>query len=90
MRLILACTALILVAAVSTAAAGATKRKPCVVPRVYALSIEVARTLIVGSGCRLGTISFEKPRARVVRVTDQVPPPGAILSPSARVSLIVS
>lgn len=86
MRFVLALTVLIAAAGASNGTAGT--RKPCVVPRLYTLSIDAARTRIASSGCRLGGIAYQRPRAAVARVTDQVPAPGAILPPLQRVFLI--
>lgn len=90
MRFVLALAALIAAAGASTASAPAAARKPCVVPRMYTLSLGAARSLIVASGCTLGGVAYERPRAAVARVTAQVPAPGAILPRSQRVFLIVS
>lgn len=70
--------------------APARARGGCVVPRLYALKVVAAEGLLTHAGCRLGGLSYQRPRARIARVTDQVPRPGAVLPASARVSLIVS
>jgi beta-lactam-binding protein with PASTA domain len=89
MRLILLVLAIVVVATgASTGTAGT--RKPCVVPRLYTLSISSARALITSSGCRLGGVSYQKPRRAVAAVTNQVPAPGAIVPPSSRVFLIAA
>lgn len=90
MRFTLAVAALLAAAGVSNANAPAAGRRPCIVPRLYALRVAPARVLLASSGCTLGGLSNETNVATVPRVTDQVPAPGAILPPSARVFLIVS
>jgi len=71
-------------------AASAPARSGCIEPRLFALTVPVARLRLAAAGCRFGGISYERPRTRRPRVTDQVPPPGAILPARARVFLIVS
>lgn len=90
MRLVLALAVVIAAAGITASVAPSAARRPCVVPRLYALRLAAARTLIAASGCTLGGIAYERPRAAVARVTDQVPPPGAILPASARVYVIVT
>ena len=74
-----------IVTAAPTGAQGA-----CLTPRLYTLSIPAARVRINAAGCRLGGVSFERPRTRPDRVTDQTPPPGAILPAGGRVFLVAS
>ena len=88
MRFILVLTIMGIATGASTSTAGT--RKPCVVPRLYALSISSARALITSSGCTLGGVSYQKPRRAVAVVTNQVPAPGAIVPPSSRVFLIAA
>jgi hypothetical protein len=88
MRYVLALAILVAAAGATTSAAGA--RKPCVVPRLYTMSISAAKALLMSSGCTLGGISYQRPRATVVVVTDQVPAPGAIIPRSYRVYLIAA
>lgn len=76
-------------------AAGAPAARPavptrCTVPRLYALTIAAARLRLTFSGCTLGGISYERPRARRARVTDETPAPGAVLPERARVFLVAS
>jgi len=47
-------------------------------------------TRIAASRCHFGGISYERPRIRLGRVTDQVPMPGAVVPRRARIFLIVS
>lgn len=68
-------------------AAVAAASRPCVVPRVYTLSPAAAAIRIERAGCTLGAVVHELPWGP--RVTGQVPLPGAILTPRARVSLVV-
>ena len=79
-------------AAVGGGARTAAARVPsgCVVPRLFALTLPAAKARLTAAGCSLGSIAFERPRARVARVTDQVPAPGAVLRRKTRVSLLVS
>ncbi len=71
-------------------AAPAGGKSDCVTPRLFALTLPAARVRIAAAGCRLGGVSWERPRTRPFRVTDQVPPPGAILPARGRVFLIAS
>jgi beta-lactam-binding protein with PASTA domain len=86
--------AIVVGAAVGTAAQRATAQTQtpsgCAVPRLYALTLPAAEARLTAAGCRLGGIAFERPRARVARITGQVPAPGAMLPRRARVSLLVS
>jgi hypothetical protein len=89
--------ALAIAAVVTTAALGAAQssahapvRHTCIVPRLTTLTLAAAEARLTASGCKLAGFSYERPRARAARVTDQVPAPGAILFKSARVFLIVS
>lgn len=88
MRLILVLTIMVIATGASTSSAGT--RKPCVVPRLYTLSISSATALIRSSGCTLGGVSYQRPRRGVAVVTNQVPAPGAIVPPSSRVFLIAA
>ena len=72
-----------------TGAAMTIGQRACVVPRLYTLTIGVARSKLAAAGCTLGTVSYQRPRIRNTRIADQVPPPGAVLPLAARVSLIV-
>ena len=72
------------------ASAPAFARGGCVVPRLYTLKVGTAQELLTRAGCKLGGISYQRPRAHIGRITVQVPPPGAMLPASARVFLIVS
>jgi hypothetical protein len=74
---------------IATAAPTETQRA-CMTPRVFALTVTAARARITAAGCRLAGVSYERPRTLPSRVTDQVPPPGAVLPPRGRVFLIVS
>jgi len=76
------------IATSASAAPGA--RTGCTVPRLYALTIPAAMTRIAASRCHFGGISYERPRIRLGRVTDQVPMPGAVVPRRARIFLIVS
>ena len=78
--------------AIGTGAQRATAQTPsgCIVPRLYALTLPAAEARLTAAGCRLGGIAFERPRARVARITGQVPAPGAMLPRRARVLLLVS
>jgi beta-lactam-binding protein with PASTA domain len=79
-------------AAIGGAARTAAAHTPsgCVAPRVYALTVPAAKSRLTAAGCSLGTVAFERPRARVARITGQVPAPGAVLPRHARISLLVS
>jgi len=89
---VLLIVAIVAGAAVGTAAQRATAQTPrgCVVPRLYAMTVPTAEARLTAAGCRLGGVAFERPRARVARITGQVPAPGAMLPRRARVSLLVS
>jgi hypothetical protein len=88
--------ALAIAAVVTTAALGAGQSsarataRPCIVPRLTTLTLAAAEARLTASGCKLAGFSYQRPRTRSIRVTDQVPAPGAILFRSARVFLIVS
>ena len=79
-------------AALSGAAGTAVAGGPsvCVVPRVFALTLSAAEVRLTAAGCTLGRIAFERPHARVARVTGQLPAPGAVLPRQTRVSILVS
>jgi hypothetical protein len=62
----------------------------CVMPRLLALTPEVAEARLTSAGCLPGTVSYERPLARVALVTGQVPLPGAVLPHGARVALLIS
>jgi beta-lactam-binding protein with PASTA domain len=89
---VLLIVAIVVGAAVGTAAQRATAQTPsgCAVPRLYALTLPAAEARLTAAGCKLGGIAFERPRAHVARVTGQVPAPGAMLPRRTRVSLLVS
>ena len=86
----------VIIATIATAlgtiatASPAGGRSNCITPRLFALTLPTARLRIAAAGCRLGGISWERPRTRPFRVTDQIPPPGALLPAGGRVFLIAS
>jgi hypothetical protein len=91
-KLILVIAAVAASTAFGGASGAALARTPsgCVVPRLFALTPAVAQARLEAAGCTLGGIAFERPHARVARVTGQVPAPGAALPRRTRVSLLVS
>lgn len=89
---VLLIAAIVAGAAVGGAARTAAAHTPsgCVVPRLYALTLPVAKSRLADAGCSVGAVALERPHARVARVTGQVPAPGAVLPRHTRISLLVS
>lgn len=90
MKILLALSASAATLAAGAATTSASPERHCVVPRLYGLALGGAGAALTRAGCTVGAVSYERPRMRVARVTDQVPPPGAVLPRRARVFLIVS
>ena len=86
----IAAVAASIVLCVGATIALAASQAACVVPRLYALKPAAAMARLAAAGCSFGRLAFERPHANHPRVTGQVPAPGAVLPPHARVSILVS
>ncbi len=73
-----------------SAPASDASRDGCIVPPLYTLTIPAAAERVAAAGCKLGHVSYERPRTHVAKVTAQVPLPGAHLPAAAHVELLVS
>jgi beta-lactam-binding protein with PASTA domain len=78
------------IAAATTGTAPAQTAGACVVPKLFTLTQAVAGSRLAAAGCRVGPVTFERPRGHRPRVVGQVPAPGAVLPRGTRVSLLVA
>ena len=83
------CATVVALAAGGAAAAGPAPGR-CIVPRILTLTAAAAEARLAAAGCRLGPITFERPRRLRARVTGQAPAPGAVLPTRARVGFVLS
>jgi IPT/TIG domain/PASTA domain len=70
-------------------ASGTFTYEGCGVPALRGLRLAVARQMLLGAGCSLGTVSGKRKRSRVGPVLSQNPEPGKLLAPGAPVDVRV-